>query len=105
MMDRWSHGGVQVCGGNSSAVADDLSSGVTQIYSTWIVPSRRLKTMDRWSHGGIRLPADIAVPWPMTFKLRSDTDPLWTQSRFSNDTGGAFVFAALKADGSVVTWG
>ena len=83
--------GVPQHGGDSSAVSGDLQSGVTKIFSTGSAFAA-LKGLPL-SPGEVYTVAEIAV------LLALSCNPM---SRKSSPSG---AFAALKEDGSVVTWG
>ncbi|MFN6134181.1 MAG: hypothetical protein ACK46L_14975, partial [Synechococcaceae cyanobacterium] len=85
--------GASTSGGNSSAVASQLSSGVSQIFSAMFAFAA-LK-----SNGSV-------VTWGNGF-FGGDSDAVASQlsSGVSQIFSTAHAFAALKSDGSVVTWG
>ena len=80
-------------GGNSSAVASSLASGVSQIYST-LRAFAALKSdgsVVTWGNG-----SDGGNSSAVASSLSSGVSQIYS-------TG--FAFAALKSDGSVITWG
>ena len=87
--------GIPGYGGDSSAVASQLSSGVSQIFSTFYAFAA-LKTdgsVVTWGGSG----GDSSA---VASQLSSGVSQI-----FSSGDGFSSSFAALKADGSVVTWG
>jgi alpha-tubulin suppressor-like RCC1 family protein len=96
-------------GGNSSAVASQLSSGVSQIFSTEgafaaLKSDGSVVTWGSDSYGGNESVANLDyrdgyydfVYDSVAFNLTSDVSQIFSTIS---------AFAALKADGSVVTWG
>ncbi len=86
----WGHGSF---GGNSSAVASQLSSGVSQIFST--------------GYAFAALKADGSVVTWGWHQYGGDSRAVASQlgSGISQIFANYSAFAALKTDGSVVTWG
>jgi len=85
--------GDPACGGDSSAVASDLSSGVTNIYSN----SRAFAALK--SDGSVITWGDPA------YGGDSSSVASELSSGVTNIYSTGFAFAALKSDGSVITWG
>jgi hypothetical protein len=80
-------------GGDSSSVAAELESGVSQIFSTWAFAALKSDgSVVTW--GDYPAGAATAAAWPTSL-----------QSGVSQIFSTGYAFAALKSDGSVVTWG